>query len=400
MEQQLLIGDERIAETVPVPFRGNSKLVNILFVIDQLCETGGAERCLLNTIRLLPKDRFRPSLATFKIDRSGLFNELPCPLHLFPLRRTYDWNGLRTAWKIRQLIKQQDIDIVQTFFETSDLWTGPIAKLSGTALISSRRDMGILRHPKHQLAYRAVAPLFDTVLTVSEQVRNFCIQQDRLDPRKVTTIYNGIELSRIEAARPDEKLKAALGLFDASHLIVTVGHIRKVKNIDGFLETAFRVCKEFPRAAFLIVGDVTEPEYFRQLQILTSSLGLDKNVRFMGASENVLAILKLCDVFCLLSHSEGFSNALVEAMACSLPCVATRVGGNAEAMDNGVSGLLVDVKDSEAAAEKILWLLRYPDLARRMGQAGRRIVELNFSAEAMVQRLVGIYESVLARTHA
>jgi hypothetical protein len=92
----------------------------------------------------------------FKIDaRRDIFENFPCPWWLFPLRRTYDWNALQTALRLRRLIRTQQVHIVHTFFESSDLWGGLIAKLSGTpVLISSRRDMGIYRTSKHQLAYQ------------------------------------------------------------------------------------------------------------------------------------------------------------------------------------------------------------------------------------------------------
>jgi len=381
----------------PAPVkRGVSQRINLLFIIDQLCETGGAERCLLNMIRLLPKDRFHCSLVTFKIDRSGIFGNLPCPVHVFPLRRTYDWNALGVARQIRHLIRSDNIHIVHTFFETADLWGGMVAKSSsGVRLVSSRRDMGILRRPKHALAYRALRTMFDLVLTVSEQVRTFCLEADGLPPSKVQTLYNGIELDRIAAAAGTDELRKVLQLENASHVIATVGHVRRVKGVDVYVRAAARVCQDFPRALFLVIGDSSEPEYFRELQELVRSQGVGENVRFLGPSEAVFSILKLCDVFCLPSRSEGFSNALIEAMACGLPSVATRVGGNAEALEDGRSGFLVENEDVAAMAERLQLLLRDPKLARQMGKAAQEAVAERFSATAMIDQLMGIYEGLL-----
>ncbi len=370
---------------------------HILYVIDELCEMGGAERVLLNMIRLLPRERFRCSLVTFKIEASlGIFENFPCPWHLFPLTRTYDWNALRVAAQIRRLIRSERVRVVHTFFETSDLWGSLVAKLSGRPiLISSRRDMGILRRPMHHHAYRLINPLFDRVLAVSEEVRAFCIQHDRLAPGKVLTLYNGIETQRAADPPDPAMLRASLGLAEASHIVSTVAHVRRVKGLDTLIRAAAVVCQEFPRAVFLVIGDNHEPAHFQELEQLMQSLGVAGNVKFLGPSEQIFSLLKMSDVFCLPSRSEGFSNALVEAMACGLPCVATRVGGNAEALSDGESGFLAAPEDAAAIADRIQKLLRQPELARRMGRAASEVAEAKFTQEAMMKNLVGVYERLL-----
>jgi len=378
------------------PGRIGSK-VHILFLIDELCEPGGAERVLLNMIRRMPQDRFRCSLATFDLDPNiAIFRDLPCPAYVFPIQRTYGASGFRAALKLRKLIRSQHVEILHTFHETSDTWGSLVAKWSGCpVLVSSRRDMGILRSAKHRMAYRLLSPMFDQVLTVSEEVRRFCIQQDNLHPSKVLTLYNGIDLERVAAARCPDDLRQRLGLAQASHLIVTVGHVRRVKGFDTFIQAAEIVRREFPRAVFLVVGDVSEPEHYRELQALIEQQGCAENVRFLGPSEDVFGFLKMSDVFCLLSRSEGFSNALLEAMACELPCVATRVSGTVEAIEDGVSGFLVATEDAESAADRILRLLRQPEEAKRMGQAGRKTVEEKFTVEGMMDKLTAVYDSLV-----
>jgi len=146
----------------------------------------------------------------------------------------------------------------------------------------------------------------------------------------------------------------------------------------------------------LIVGDAHEPEYALELHELARSLGLTDCVRFLGGTENVVSVLQKSDVFFLPSRSEGFSNALVEAMACGLPCVATRVGGNAEAIEDGVSGFLVPPEAPQLAADRILRLLRQREEARRMGRAAQKRVEEKFTAQAMMSNITAIYEQLLS----
>lgn len=375
---------------------------HVLFVIDQLCEAGGAERVLLNILRLLPEQGFRCSLVTFKLDsRVDLFRQIPCPVQVLPLRRTYGWSGLLAARRLWRLIRSQQVEIVHTFFETSDIWGGLVAKLSGCPiLISSRRDMGILRSGRHQLAYRLLGPLFDQVLTVSDEVSKLCVRQDRLDPEKVVTVYSGIDLQKVRTANGSEVVRRTWGLAADDHLVTAVGHIRKVKGFDVFIRAAAIVRREFPKATFSIVGSVHEPAHLPELEELRRSLGLTEAVRFAGSSDNILSVLKASDVYCLPSRSEGFSNALLEAMACGLPCVATRVGGNAEAIEDGVSGFIVPPEAPEPMADRILRLLRQPQEARRMGHAARQRVEEKFTAEAMMANITAIYDRLLSRSSA
>lgn len=383
---------------VPISDSPRQSPVNVLYIIDQLCELGGAERMLLSILRALPKDRFRSSLLTFRINPGlNIFADFPCPYEVLPLQRTYGWTALQVARKIRRRIRDQRISIVHTFFETSDLWAAPLAKISGCkAVVSSRRDMGILRTRMHHIAYRIMNPTFDRVLTVSEAVRQFCIQSDHLSPKKVMTVYNGLALDKIASRNGTGELRARLGLDPSARLITTIGNIRRVKGIDILVEAAAKVACHFPNAIFLVVGRNSEPAHFQEIQERIVALRIEKNVRFLGESENIFPFLKMSEVFFLPSRSEGFSNALIEAMACGLPCVATRVGGNSEAMEDGRSGYLVESENADESAERILMLLRNPVEAARMGDAGKEIVERKFTADVMMRKLTECYDSLLA----
>src|SRR5579864_8173588 len=166
---------------------------HVLFLIDHLMALGGGETNLLKVVQLLPPDLIRCSVGTFHI-APEIRKKISVPVHVFPWKRVYHLDALKAAGDLRKLIQEEHVDIVQTYFETSNLWGGIIAKLSGALLLSSRRDMGILRKPKHQLAYRLVNRLADRVLAVSEEVKKFCIDADRIDPNKISVVYNGVDL--------------------------------------------------------------------------------------------------------------------------------------------------------------------------------------------------------------
>ena len=371
---------------------------HILYIVDTFYGNfGGAEGALTRLVRNLPTDRYRASIVTFKagpqVDVNGAFD---CPFHHFPLTRTYDWTAMRTAWKIRKMIREERVDLVHTFHETADLFGGLIAKASGPKLISSRRDMGFLREKKHSLVYRWMARHFDQVHTVSEEVRSFMIETDGLQPGKVLTVHNGIDMDLIENAQVPSDLRSSLGIEHAAHLVVTVGNLRKIKGIETLVRCAARVAQQMPGAVFLVVGNIHEPDYLHEMEQLRDSLGITRNVIFPGRRYDIFSILKAADVYCLPSLTEGLSNALLEAMGAGLPAVATRVGGNPELVAEGQTGFLVESGDDAAMAERILTLLRDPAQAHRMGERARSLVRAQFTTQAMTNRVLASYDALLA----
>jgi glycosyltransferase involved in cell wall biosynthesis len=369
----------------------HSVLPHVLLVLDQLPKTlGGGERSVLKLAALLPQYGYRASILTFSAHpESDALQSPPCPIYLLPLQRTYGFTAFRAALDLRTFLRRQQIQIVQTFFESSDLWAGFVTKTMSTAkLIWSRRDMGILRARKHRLAYRLMAGAPDAVFAVSEQVRRYSIEADRIDPARVQTVYSGLNLSDWDTvSRP----ATTTGNFH----ITTVGNIRRVKGHDIFIKAAASIAPVFPGVSFSIAGDVLEPEYFAELLALVRNLNLSDRFHFAGSVTGLHQHLSTADIFVLPSRSEGFSNAILEAMAASLPVVATDVGGNSEAVKDGVSGFLVPPDDPDALAAAISRLLSDPSLAKAMSAAGKVLASENFTIEAMMTRIVSTYNKLL-----
>src|SRR5579871_3643209 len=171
---------------------------HVLFLIDHLMALGGGETNLLKVVQLMPPEKVRCSIATFRI-KPEILQSISVPVYVFPWKRFFHLDAWKAVIALRKLIRTEKVDIVQTYFETSNLWGGLIAKLSGALLLSSRRDMGILRKTKHELAYRLVNHISDRVLAVSEEVKRFCIDTDHVDPEKISVVYNGVDLRHIAA---------------------------------------------------------------------------------------------------------------------------------------------------------------------------------------------------------
>ena len=368
------------------------KLPHVLLVVDQFPKSlGGGERFVLRLAELLPQYGFRASVLTFAIhpESSVLAADRPFPVYLLPLQRTYDLNAVRSGWALGRFLRRQKIDLVQTFFESSDLWGGAVVKaLSNAKLIWSRRDMGILRSGKHRLAYRLARSMPDQVFAVSEQVRRHVIEVDAVDPDKVRTIYTGIDVQGWERPQPEYPTRYIR--------VTTIGNIRGVKGHDLLVRAAALVQQHFPNTFFSIAGDVLEPGYYAELQRLVRDLGMADRFSFAGPVLDTQAHLAQADLFVLPSRSEGFSNAILEAMACSLPVIASDVGGNSEAVQHGRTGLIIPSEDVAALALAIMRLAGDRNEARQMGVAGRMLVEEKFSTRAMMVQTATAYDEVIS----
>ena len=260
--------------------------------------------------------------------------------------------------------------------------------ISRAKLVWFRRDMGFLRTRKQRFAYRLMANMPDAVFAVSERVRQYSIDVDRIQPERIQTIYNGVCLT-------DWRQSPDRGKASSECLVISVGNIRRVKGYDLLLRAAATVAGKYPRVVFKIVGEVLDPEYFNELNLLARELRLGSRLKFERVTTDLREHLRDADVFVLPSRSEGFSNAILEAMASSLPVVAADIGGNAEAVEDGTTGLLIPPENPDALATAIMQLMSDPTRAKAMGELGRAVVAERFTVETMMEKIVNAYKNLL-----
>jgi glycosyltransferase involved in cell wall biosynthesis len=165
-----------------------------------------------------------------------------------------------------------------------------------------------------------------------------------------------------------------------------------VKGHPWLIASAPAVVHEFPSARFVLAGDGEQRPRFEQQ---VAKLALEQNFLFLGRRTDIPKILACCDIAVLPSRAEGLPNAVLEYMAAGLPTVASRVGGNSELIENGVTGLLVPSEDSAALSDALLALLRDRELARRMAQSGQQFTIRNFSFERLVREVDELYSELL-----
>jgi len=242
--------------------------------------------------------------------------------------------------------------------------------------------------PKRRLVNQAFARVPGRVFAVSEDVRLHLIGEGFSSDR-VGVIYNGISVGPTPSAEDRAAARARLGVSDDVVVIGTIGRLDPVKDFRTLLEAMGSVHSRQP-SALVIVGDGPERSALERASV---ELGLSNGVHFLGHRDDARAWLAGCDIYANSSISEGVSLTILEAMAASLPVVATQVGGTPEIVDASC-GRLVPARAPAALAEAVLDLARQPDVRRTLGAAARRRAESQFTIERMVAEYAEVYRSV------
>ena len=213
---------------------------------------------------------------------------------------------------------------------------------------------------------RVLAPLVSQFVTVSRDLNRWLVEDVGVPARKVRTIYNGVDTDRF-APGDREAARRTLEIPPGWGVVGTVGRLDPVKDQAGLIRAFAATTAQRP-SVLLIVGD---GPLRSELDALTRELGLDGRVRLLGERQDVPQVLQALDCFVLPSVGEGISNAILEAMATALPVVATRVGGNVELVEDGETGLLVEVRQREALVRELDCYLCDPGIASKHGASAR-----------------------------
>jgi glycosyltransferase involved in cell wall biosynthesis len=248
------------------------------------------------------------------------------------------------------------------------------------------------RGPVERAAMIARDLLLSRIIFVSGTSHDEHMSLLHRDPRKCVVVPNGVDIDRYKPSQPDDDIYRELGVDRAAPLIGTVARLEEVrKGIADFIAMAAIVHARNPATRFLIVGDGTLRS---QLEAQARDLGVAGAVRFAGARSDVPRLLSMMDVFVIPSLYEAGQYTMLEAMAMSRAVVATPTGLAPEAIQHGTNGLLVPFSDPAAIASAVGTLLGDPALAGRMGDAARRTIVSRYSAEAMIDGTVRVYESL------
>lgn len=307
-------------------------------------------------------------------------------LDLVPLAPGHELD-LKAAWKLSRVVQRLKPDVVHAHdphgVAMASMALSMLTRSPMPALVAARRvDFRLKRNSFSRWKYRQV----DLFIASSNAIRDLLIA-DGVEPAKVATVYEGIDVGRIARLEPVN----VRALFFLPHNAPVIGNVAALVPHKGqrhLIEAMPMVIAQVPDARLVILG---EGPLRPQLEHRVKQLHLERHVVLPGFRDDVLACIKGFDLFVLSSETEGLGTSLLDAMAAGKACVGTRAGGIPEAVTDGETGLVVPTHDPTALAHAIVRLLQDEPLRVQMAEAGRARAMEQFSVEKMVEGTLAAY---------
>jgi glycosyltransferase involved in cell wall biosynthesis len=263
-------------------------------------------------------------------------------------------------------------------------------------ILMSRRGLNthFARYPGARTIERRLHRRVSVFVANARAVARQLIEEEGVPAERVSLISNGIDLAPFDRPFDRDRARGELSIPNGALVMIMVANLHAYKGHGDLLQALSRMTPHLrPDWVLLLAGrDVgTGPS----LQALAGELGIASHVRFLGQRSDVPSLLRLADLAVHCSHEEGASNAVLEAMAAGLPLVVTDAGGNAEAVLDGINGLVVPPRDPAALATAMLRIVEDPTLAARFGIASRQRVEAEYSLAGCLEKYERLYRTLL-----
>jgi glycosyltransferase involved in cell wall biosynthesis len=374
--------------------------LDVLAVIDHLA-LGGAEMLLGQFAAAAPRAGIRLSVACFeRIDGSPAAEPLRAagiePVNLEVEGRP----GRRHLQAMRRHLRAVAPQIVHTHLGTADLIGGLAARSRGLPAVSTIHEI-IPRYKGTARAKAAVSTLGRRlcdarVITVSDSARRAYLEQSWGMGERVVRIYNGVDVAALPGSGAE--VRHELGIAPDELLVGMVSALRPEKAHDVAIEAIATLRERFPRLRLLIVGQGRR-ELRAELERLAAPLG--DRVLLAGRRTDVMRVFDALDVCLHPSRMDAFPTTLIEALAASVPVLASEVGGIPEIIDDGRTGVLVPAPPrAPVLAEALATLLEDAGRRTALASAGRASYERHFTADPWVHRTRALYDEVLAQSRA
>ncbi len=389
---------------VDAPAARTGDPVRLLLLTDTaLLGTGGSERFLRNLIARLPRESYRITLAQLceppRESETPRGDVLPQGIDalFLPVDAVYGRNGWRAYRALRRLVAREAFDVIQSQHEKSDVLNALLPRGRAHAVrISNRRDTGFMKSWRVRALLRRLDGRFDRIVAPADAILDRVAADEGVPRARMQCIRNGVDTARFVPA--DAALRAhlreRLGFGAGDFVVGCVSRLTPVKRHAALVDAFARLHAAVPQARLVLVGDGPERG---NIEARIAAAGINGAVRLLGDLADVADVLPALDACALVSETEGMSNAILEAMACGLPVVATAVGGNPELVAHEHTGLLVPLGDADALVDALSRLAREPDFARACGARARERILADFSIDRMAEAFQALHRSLLGR---
>jgi len=310
-------------------------------------------------------------------------------------------NFLYLIFKTIQIVKGRKIDIIQANLFYSALFSLIAAKICKKPFLWTLHILDNVF--KYKNLIKLLVKLSDKTITICNNYITVA-KKEGLDVSKFQTIYDGIladtsfseDMQKVKEIKINEK-------WIEKPIVAMIARIDlKQKRQQDFIESVVIVLKKFPKAYFLIVGGTSNPyeeKQKRELENLIKENGLSDKVILTGFLPDLKNLLLNIEIFVLPSLKEGVPAAILEAMVAKKPVIATNIGGIPEVIVDGGTGFLVPPQNPQVLAEKIIYLLKNPQIAKEMGEKGYQRIKSYFTLEKMAREHEKLYDNLLKNVH-
>ncbi len=361
--------------------------IPILLMVREL-NLGGSERQMAEIAKALDRAKFDPHAGCFRAGglRADDLRQAGVPVVNFDVPSIMSLKG---AWQIVRYIREKKIRLVHTFDTPANLYGVPAARVAASAIVlSSQRVDRSLWPPMQHHGLRLTDRMVDGVVVNCEFLRRHLQTDEKVPADLIHLCYNGIDTAVFQ---PGSRSKPDI-FADAQLVIGVVCALRPEKGLRTLLQAFAEVRPLAAGIKLLIVGSGPCRE---DLQREAAALDILASCRFEPATSQVAEWLQAIDIFVLPSHSEAFSNSLMEAMACGCCVAASRVGGNPELVAEGETGMLFEAGNAQDLARVLRTLVAGPELRTRLAANATDLIQRKFSLETSARRMGEIYSEFL-----
>jgi glycosyltransferase involved in cell wall biosynthesis len=365
--------------------------VRLGYCVDSF-DIGGTELNAVRTVEALDRRRFQ--VTVFHLHKTGplraRYEALGLQLLHLPIGRLYSPRTAAQGVRLLRLLRRERIEVVHTHDVYTNIFAAPWARLAGCRVIASRRWLDAIPRagliPLNRWSYRYA----HRVVVNSSTVARLMIDTDRVPAVRVVELPNFLEERAFHhvAAEVRSARRHSWGVPQGAFVIGTVARLTPVKNHAMVLRALQRLDED----VHLVLIGAGQSRY--ELEELTRELHLDRRVHFTGQLVEADNLHQFFDVSVHCSRSEGFPNAVIEALAAGCPVVATPVGGVPEVIIDRETGLLVPPDQSAALAASVQELRHNVALRKRLSEAGRARARSKYHQTAVIARIEALYQDL------